>query len=127
MRCGGLCERSVEVSLHISVLGCPDKLLSVCEHTCGEGRAVVATKTNKHYSELRDAGVGTDRLFLNDGSGNTLGFVKEGKTGLVIDLNVVLRFADRNSGKAGCFLVLSKCVLALGSGVNDWCLFHLVD
>lgn len=60
-----LSEGTVEVSLDISILCLPRKLLLVGKDTSNKGGTVVATKTDEHDSELGNFLSGTDGVFFN--------------------------------------------------------------
>ena len=102
------------------MFGVPRQVLFVGDNTSSEGGSVVAAETDEHDSKLGDTSVGADFLFLDDWLGRHGLLVEEGKSGLVVNLDVVVGDLAFDSGEGGGFLVGAEGEFAVRNGRNDY-------
>ena len=88
-----------------AVLGFPLQLLAVSQNTRSKGRTVVATEANEHDTHLRHFLAGDDAFLLEDGRGDSLRLVIEGKAIYVLNFDILSRVHSLNAwGSAGGIL-----------------------
>jgi len=119
-----LCEWAVEVGWTFSTSCSPAQLFLVSDNTCSESWPVISTQTDKHYSELGNASVSSDSLFLNNRFRGVRFLIKKCKSALVWNLDMIVNIFTSNSREWSGFFYWSESKFAIRGSWNDWFFIH---